>query len=107
MTLMGKLGMKRLAELNIQKAHYLVERLTSLNGVSLRFSAPFFNEFAVSLPVSASLVIEKLKEKGFIAGLDLGKFYPGEENSLLVAVTERRTKDEMDDFTESIKEVIP
>ena len=106
MTLMGKTGMKKLAELNIQKAHYLAERLTSLEGVSLRFSAPFFNEFAISLPASASSVIERLKDKGFIAGFDLGRFYPGEDNSLLIAVTERRTKDEMDDFAESMKEVI-
>ena len=63
----------------------------------------FFNEFVLELPVSADRVIRRLLEKGFAAGFPLVRYYPQMEKSLLVAVTEKRTKEEIDLFAHTLE----
>ncbi|MFC5652805.1 aminomethyl-transferring glycine dehydrogenase subunit GcvPA [Paenibacillus solisilvae] len=102
MSTMGKQGMQETALLNLRKAHYAAEQFTLTNEgkLSLPFSAPFFNEFVLRLPEGAdpAVINKKLLEAGFIGGYDLGRAYPELQGHLLVAVTERRTKDEIDRF---------
>ncbi len=93
---MGKQGLHEVAQLSLQKAHYAAKRITAQNGYELAFKAPFFKEFAVKTPVAPEKISAELAKKGILPGLDLAKFYPAYKNHLLVAVTERRTKDEID-----------
>ena len=101
---LGENGLKQVANLCLQKAHYLAGELTKISGVCLRYSAPFFKEFAVELPCSAESVVEAFAKKGILAGVPLSRFLPDQKNTLLVAVTEKRTKEEMDRFACLLRE---
>ncbi|MFB6365267.1 aminomethyl-transferring glycine dehydrogenase subunit GcvPA [Paenibacillus elgii] len=105
---MGKEGMREAGSLNLQKSHYAARELAKLEGPSLPFTAPFFNEFVVSLPANANIadLNERLLEAGFIGGLDLGRYYPELQNHMLVAVTEKRTKAEIDEFAARLGELV-
>ncbi|MFC4078270.1 aminomethyl-transferring glycine dehydrogenase subunit GcvPA [Salinithrix halophila] len=98
MTALGKEGLKELALLNLSKAHYTKERLSRVPGVEPCFSRPFFNEFALRLPNPVKEVNSKLLAGGIIGGYDLGRDYPELEGSVLLVVTEMRTKEEIEDL---------
>jgi glycine dehydrogenase subunit 1 len=97
MSALGKNGLREMAEQNVQKAHYARKQLEK-NGVKVVTEKPFFNEFVVRLPKPVKEVNEKLMTEGIIGGLDLSRFYENKENDMLVAVTELRTKEEIDQF---------
>lgn len=94
--LLGKEGLRKLAEHNLAKAHYAAEGLRSAAGTLLPFSAPFFNEFVVRTPGSASALMQALQEEKIIGGLDLAPYYPELENHLAVCVTECSSKATID-----------
>jgi len=99
MTTMGTVGLRETAEQCYHKAHYLADRITSLDGYELKYDGPFFNEFCVRCPHPVTEVIEAAKRRRILAGVAphgrrLGRI--GEANDLLVAVTEKRTRAEMD-----------
>lgn len=98
LTLMGKEGLKKVAGLCFSKSHYAYDQLITTGKFRPVFTAPFFKEFAVQSTEEVSGLNEKLLEGGFIGGYDLGKNYPELKNGWLVAVTEKRTKQEIDDF---------
>jgi len=100
---MGKHGIRQVAELCTQKAHYLAEKLQGI-GIPLLFSAPFFKEFAVKLPVDPKVLNKALIGKGFLGGLPLSRYYPELDKGWLLAVTEKRTKAEMDAFVQAVRE---
>jgi glycine dehydrogenase subunit 1 len=100
LALMGKTGLPKVANLCLQKAHYLADRLSAISGFSLMFRGPFFKEFALKTPVPPKDIIQKMLSEKIFAGIDLGRFDYGIENGLLVAVTEKRTKDEMDRYVQ-------
>ena len=93
---LGKEGLQEVASQCIQKANYAYRSLTSLKGCKAVFGAPFFKEFAVKLSKPVAAVNKRLLGKGMIGGLDLGRYYPELENCMLVCVTEKRTKAEID-----------
>ncbi|MBA2869919.1 glycine dehydrogenase subunit 1 [Anoxybacillus calidus] len=95
MTALGKKGVKEMATMNIQKALYAKKAFVE-NGFEVPFTGPFFNEFVVKLNKPIKEVNKQLLEKGIIGGYDLGRDYPELENHMLVAVTELRTKEEID-----------
>lgn len=103
MTLMGKEGLKEAAAQSTTKAHYLAEKIAELDGFEMAFSAPFFKEFAVKTPVPAQKIISKLKKKNIFPGIDLKPF--GQENILLVAVTEKKRKVDLDELVKALQEV--
>ena len=105
LSLMGPHGLRRVAELCLGKAHYAAERLAGLPGVSLRFEdAPFFKEFVIDLDgVSASELRADVLQRGIDPGLDLGRFDASLDRSLLVAVTEQRTREEIDRLVEAVR----
>lgn len=92
----GKQGLADLARLNYDKAEYAKACLAALPGVTVLQTAPTFNEFTVSLPKPAEQVVATLLSKGIAAGLPLGPLYEGSENMLVVTVTEKRSKREID-----------
>ncbi|MBL8013183.1 MAG: aminomethyl-transferring glycine dehydrogenase subunit GcvPA [Candidatus Omnitrophica bacterium] len=106
MSMLGKEGLKELAQLNLQKAEFMRQELGKIPGVIVKRSSPTFNEFAVVLPKDASVVVGGMIKKGFAAGFPLGRYYPGMEKYLLVAVTEKRTKQEILDYIKALKDVL-
>jgi glycine dehydrogenase subunit 1 len=104
MTALGKKGVREMAVQNIQKTHY-AKNVFQNNGFSIAFEGPHFNEFVVKLNKPVSEVNEKLLEKGIIGGYDLGRDYPELANHMLVAVTELRTKEEIDEFVKELGEL--
>ncbi len=100
---LGRRGLRKLAELNLQKAHYLAEKISQLPGFALRFSGPFFNEFVVKTRKKPSRLLRALRDEGFLGGIDLAPYELVDGNNLLIAVTERRTRDEMDRFVKILK----
>lgn len=104
MSSIGKHGLKKMAELNMKKARYAKRKFEEA-GIPILFDRPIFNEFVIKLNKSVSEVNEALLTKGFIGGYDLGRDYPELENSMLVAVTEIRTKDEIDQFVKEVGDI--
>jgi glycine dehydrogenase subunit 1 len=103
METMGKQGIREVAEQSFYKAHYLAEEITKIPGFKLSSDKPFFNEFLLDTPVSASQIVKEGKEKGFQPGFDTERFSCAKKG-LLIAVTEKRTKEEMDSFVEFLKQ---
>ena len=104
LSLLGKEGFKRTAQMCAQKANYAFKRLTAIEGVTSRFRQKwFFNEFVLDLPRDARDVVANLIEKGFSAGFPLSRYYEGMENSILIAVTEKRTKQEIGMLAECLE----
>ena len=101
---MGKEGMREGAELCARKAHYLHGRLCELPGVEPAFDAPFFHEFAVRVGGDMDATLGSLAERGFLGGVPLGRFDASLSDVLLLAVTERRTRDEMDRFVDAFRD---
>jgi glycine dehydrogenase subunit 1 len=106
MSLMGKEGLRSTAQLCVDKAHYTIEKLSAIPCVKVMDSSPTFNEFTVKLPIDASEAVGRMIDRGFAAGFPLGRYYPGMENYLLVAVTEKRTKHEIGLYAAMLEEVI-
>jgi glycine dehydrogenase subunit 1 len=103
---MGKEGLKRVAELCLQKSHYAFEQICKIKGFKPKFSAPFFKEFVVETPLYPKEIIDKLAQKNIFAGVDLERFGIKAGNALLVCVTEKRTKAEIDYFVSELKELV-
>jgi glycine dehydrogenase subunit 1 len=97
LTIYGKQGLRELAEQNLAKAAYLRDILSASGGAEPLFSGPSFNEFAVTLSMSAEDVNRRLLEKEIVGGLALGRWYPElGENAALWCATELTTKAQMD-----------
>ena len=106
MALLGKQGIREIADLCADNASYAYQKLTAVPGVTRTFRAYFFNEFCITLPRDASDVISELIDRGFAAGFPMSRYYPGMDNVLLVAVTEKRTKEEIDRLVAALESVI-
>jgi glycine dehydrogenase subunit 1 len=105
LSLMGPEGLRQVAELCLQKSHYAQEGICGLPGFGLRFQGPFFKEFAVQTPAPPGEIIQQLASQGLLAGVDLGQFRMGLEDCLLVAVTEKRTRDQIDRLITSLENI--
>lgn len=106
MSALGKNGLRKVAELCTQKAHYLAEQIEELPGFEV-MNTHFFNEFLVHTPTpAAQLVKDGIAERLFV-GVPLGQFDKDAEYDLLIAVTEKRSKDEMDNLVDFFKKYKP
>ncbi len=104
MSVMGKHGLRRAAELCYHKAHYAARQIDALEGYSVDMSKPFFKEFVVTCPAPVAAINEVLLEHwGIIGGYDLSRDYSARENQMLLAVTEMNTKDEIDTLVEALR----
>jgi glycine dehydrogenase subunit 1 len=102
----GKEGLREIAKQNVQKAHYLAERISAETPVKLRYQKPFFNEFLVDLGCPAKRVVEAFLAEGFFAGVPLSDLGDEDPNGMLVAVTEKRTRNELDRYVEILRKVL-
>ncbi|HEV2356303.1 MAG TPA: aminomethyl-transferring glycine dehydrogenase subunit GcvPA [bacterium] len=93
---LGRRGVRDVAELNARKARYARDRIARVPGYGLPFAAPVFNEFVVRCPVPPEEINKRLLEHGILGGLPLGRFYPDLADCWLLCVTERRTREEID-----------
>jgi glycine dehydrogenase subunit 1 len=105
LSLMGKHGLRKAAELCYQKAHYAADQIYLLRGFSVDRSKPFFNEFVVRCPRPVAEINALLLERGIIGGYDLGKDYPHLNNHMLLCVTEMNTRYEIDSLVECLRDV--
>ena len=103
---LGKEGLVRVGELSAAKAHYAAERLSRVPGVRLRFGSPFFKEFTLKLPKAPERVVARLAKQGILAGVPLKSFDRQLGDCLLVAVTEKRTKDEIDAYADALARAV-
>ncbi|MDP8216222.1 MAG: aminomethyl-transferring glycine dehydrogenase subunit GcvPA [Candidatus Kaelpia imicola] len=106
LSLIGKVGFKELAELNYQKSEFAKSVIDKIPGVEVKRSSPTFNEFTVLLPKNADEVVSKMVAKGYASGFPLGRFYKGMDDYLLIAVTEKRSKEEIVKLAESLEAVL-
>lgn len=100
--LLGPEGLRRTAQMAMERAHYAARRLSALPGVRVYNTGPFGNEFAVELPVRAYAVIDALLAKNIVPGFPLGRYYPGLDNHLLVACTEKTSRQDIGILAEYI-----
>jgi glycine dehydrogenase subunit 1 len=99
---LGKRGLVELGELLVQRTAYAVERLAAVDGVELVHEAPVVREFAVSLDAPLDAVLDRCAADGIAAGYPLGREYPEHPDGLLVAITERRSREDIDRFADSL-----
>ena len=105
MSLMGKNGLKKVAELSVQKSHYLANKIKELDCFDLRFDRPFFKEFVVSGFADTKKILDSCLKKNIFAGIDLSGLDQRLKNSFSLAVTEKRTRKQLDYFVETLREL--
>ena len=102
---MGPQGMQDVATQCLQKAHYLYEGICNIPGMRPRYqNTPFFHEFVIDCDKDAGMLNSALKARGFIGGLPLQHYYPG-DNGILYCATEQNTREELDAFLNALEEV--
>ena len=99
MSLMGKQGLEEAANLSYAGAHYLCDKLVETGHFCLTYNQPFFNEFCVTFDGNVDELQEECLDNGFMAGVKI------DDHTLMFAVTEKRTMDEIDELVDTIKEV--
>lgn len=104
LSLLGKDGIREVATQSALRAHYLYERITNETGATGAFNGPFFNEFVIQLPFDAERVLEKGVKSGILPGVVLKEFgYP--EGWLLVATTEKLSREDLDSYVDMLRSV--
>ncbi len=103
---LGKNGLIEVAKLNHEKSEFAKTLLTKIKGITIKQDCPTFNEFLVELPKDPAPVIGAMVDKGFAAGFPLNRYYHNLKNHMLVTVTEKRTKEEIIRYAESLESVL-
>lgn len=98
----GERGFSRVGELCLQKSHYAAAKICEEEGFSLRFDAPFVKEFVLRCPPNVHALLEALRREGILGGIPLEPYRSDLKNCLLVAVTERRTREDIDRWVETL-----
>jgi glycine dehydrogenase subunit 1 len=105
LSVLGRKGLRQVADLCYQKAHYAAAELSKIPGMGLCFSEPFFHEFALCVNRPVAEVNEHLLEHGILGGYDLGQDYPSLKDHMLIAVTEMNSREDIDMLVEVLAEV--
>lgn len=100
---LGPAGLRRMGEICVRRTAFTAERLGDIPGCNIRFPGPNFKEFVLETPVAGTRLITALSQRGILCGPDLGRWFPDLERCVLVAVTERRTRDEILALAEAIE----
>jgi glycine dehydrogenase subunit 1 len=103
---LGPQGLRELGETCSARASYAAELLGSVPGCSVAFDGPVFKEFVLRVPYSAEDVARSLAAKGYLVGPALGNWYPDLGDCLLVAVTERRSPEDIEALAKALAEVV-
>jgi glycine dehydrogenase subunit 1 len=103
LSLMGQEGLRRVSELCLQKSHYAQERICRIPGFELLFDTPFFREFALRTPAPPAEIVAALQDDGMLAGVALERFGMDLDDGLLLAVTEKRTRGQIDRLADALE----
>jgi glycine dehydrogenase subunit 1 len=103
---LGKIGLRRLAELNLQRATYARQQLAAIPGCRIPFTGPTFNEFVLETPQLAATLIRQLSMQHLLPGLDLGRFDSERSHQLLMCVTEMNSRAEIDQLCAALSTAI-
>lgn len=103
MSALGKRGVQEMSMLNVQKAQYAKSQIAKLPGVQIAFEGPIFNEFVVKVPGTVGELNRSLLQHKIVGGYDLGRDYPELNGYMLLAVTELRTKEEIDSLVNGLE----
>jgi glycine dehydrogenase subunit 1 len=103
---LGRRGIVELGELLCRRTAYARQRLAEVDGLKLVHHAPVVREFAVRLDAPLAAVLDRVSEEGIAAGYPLGREYPEYEDGLLVALTERRSREDIDRLADSLARAI-
>ncbi len=107
LAVMGPSGLRQAAELCARKARYAAERLAAIPGLKLAFDGPFVKEFVIRVAGhDPSRLLDQVGRLGYHGGIALGRFYPNLADSILIAVTEKRTREEIDGLAAAFAEAI-
>jgi len=106
LTLLGKEGLREMAEQNLAKAHFALKELLTIPGMKRTFTAPFFNEFAVELPRSVKMVNAELLKEKIVGPFVLGSVYPELTKHALVCVTETTSRAEIERMVAAMKHAL-
>jgi glycine dehydrogenase subunit 1 len=106
LTLLGKQGLREMAEQNLSKAQFALAELQKIPGVKRTFSAPFFNEFVVELPRSVKMVNAELLKEKIVGPFVLGSAYPELTKHALVCVTETTSRAEIEHMVAAVKRAL-
>jgi glycine dehydrogenase subunit 1 len=101
--LMGRQGLRRVAELCYHRAHYAADKIARLPGYAVPDRGAFFKEFVVECPRPAAEINAALRERGIVGGYDLAADYPHLGNAMLLCVTEMNGKAEIDALVDALK----
>jgi glycine dehydrogenase subunit 1 len=104
LSVLGKTGLRQVAELCYHKAHYAAGQIARIPGFHTCFDTPFFHEFAVCCPRPVEEINAHLLEHGILGGYDLGQDYPALKDHMLIAVTEMNSKEEIDALVDILSE---
>ncbi|MBQ4493471.1 MAG: aminomethyl-transferring glycine dehydrogenase subunit GcvPA [Elusimicrobiaceae bacterium] len=105
LSLLGPKGLKEVASLNLEKAHNLAKQICEIEGFSLTYQKPFFNEFVINCPIPAKQIVKKLAKKDILAGYDLGQVDTSLKNNLLICATETKTEQDLANFVSCLREI--
>jgi glycine dehydrogenase subunit 1 len=105
MSMMGRSGLRRAAEISYHRAHYAARQISKVKGYKALTSKPFFNEFIVKCPQPVAHINAGLIERGIIGGYDLGADYPKLKDHMLIAVTEMNSRAEIDALVDALKAI--
>lgn len=106
LAVVGPKGLREVAELSTRKAHYAASQLVEIPGLSLAFPGPFFKEFVLRSAKAPSRVLEEVGRLGYHGGVPLGQWYPELADAILIAVTEKRTKAEIDGLVAAYRKAL-
>lgn len=102
MTLLGKKGIREIAEINWDRANYLRSKIADLKGYEVDTGSTIFNEFRVKSNKPFAKIEEKLMAQGIFPGVSLGSFYPELKDQFLVCATETKSREDLDRFVEAL-----
>ena len=106
LALVGKTGLRDVAAANLERTRELAEAVDAIDGCSLHFTAPHFNEIVVCVHQPAKHALAKLEQRGILGGVDLGRYYPEYANCILMAATEMTTTQDIQLLTKALHEVV-
>ncbi len=102
LSLLGKAGLREVAQQNLAKAAYARKAIATLPGFSIPFAGITFNEFVVATPGPAQAVLDGLQQQGILGGIPLARFYPEMSDRMLVCVTEQHSRAEIDALVQAL-----
>jgi len=105
MAAMGKHGLRDVANLCLQKMSYAKNKIRELKGYTIPFSAPTFKEFVVKTTVPSEKIQERLYSEKIIGGLNLGTYYPELKDHILLSVTEKRSRQDIERLIQCLSQV--